>query len=77
MIKLKRKSVGLPVKNMLQSTSDDTIPNTSCIVTLEEDGDDLIMPIPEEIIKKLGWNEGDELQWSVNNNTITLRRAYD
>lgn len=62
---------------MLQSTSNDTNPNTSCIVTLEEDGDDLIMPIPEEIIKKLGWNEGDELQWSVNNNTITLRRAYD
>lgn len=62
---------------MPQSTSNDTNPNTSCIVTLEEDGDDLIMPIPEEIIKKLGWNEGDELQWSVNNNTITLRRAYD
>ena len=77
MIKLKRKSVGLHVKNMPLSTSDATTPPTSYTVTLEEDGDDLLLPLPEEIIKNLGWNEGDELEWSVNNNTIILRKAHD
>ena len=74
MIKLKRKSVGLPVKNMPLSTSDDITVSTNCIVTLEEDGDDLILPLPEDIIKKLGWNTGDTLNWSVNNSVITLEK---
>ena len=76
-IRLKRKSVGSLVKTMQESTLNDTTPPTSYTVTLEEDGDDLLLPLPEEIIKNLGWNEGDELEWSVNNNTIILRKAHD
>lgn len=74
-MKLRTKSVGLPVKNMPQSTSDDTTVSTNCITTLVEDGDDLILPIPEDIIKKLGWNTGDTLNWSVNNSVITLEKS--
>ena len=74
-MKQRTRSVGLPVKNMPPSTSDDTTPNTNCIVTLEEDGDDLILPIPEEILKTLSWNEGDMLKWSVNKGSITLEKA--
>ena len=75
--KQRTKSVGLPAMTMPESTSNATTHSTSYTVTLEEDGDDLLLPLPEEIVKDLGWNEGDELEWSVNNHTITLRKAHD
>jgi antitoxin component of MazEF toxin-antitoxin module len=31
---------------------------------LEEDGDDLVMPLPEELLEELNWNIGDTLTWS-------------
>ena len=75
MIKLKRKNVGLPVKNMPESTFNDTIQNTNYTVTLEEDGDDCILPLPDEILNELDWQEGDMLEWIVNDdNTITIRK---
>jgi len=44
------------------------------IVTLIEDGDDLILPIPDELIDELGWNTGDMLEWDVqSDHTIILR----
>ena len=39
------------------------------IVTLEEDPDnpdELILPLPEEILKRLDWKEGDTLDWKDN-----------
>ena len=62
---------------MSESTSNDTTQVTSFTVTLEEDGDDLVMPIPEDILKSLDWNEGDLLEWDINDkdNTIILRKA--
>tara|TARA_A100001515_G_scaffold126013_1_gene111071 strand:- start:762 stop:905 length:144 start_codon:yes stop_codon:yes gene_type:complete len=46
------------------------------IVTLEEDGDDLILPFPDEIIDELGWKEGDELEWIDNGDgSLTLRKV--
>lgn len=35
-------------------------------VSLEQDGDDLIMPLPEEMLKEIGWKVGDTLQWIDN-----------
>ena len=70
------KSVGLPVKNMPPSTSDDTTVSTVFTTTLEEYDNDLFLTIPEDILKKLGWNEGDTLNWSVNNSVIKLEKAY-
>ena len=74
-MKLRTKSVGLPVKNMPPSTSDDTTVSTSFTTTLEEYDNDLFLTIPEDILKKLSWNEGDELKWSVNKGSITLEKA--
>ena len=74
-MKPRTKSVGLPVKNMPPSTSDDTTVSTSFTTTLEEYDNDLFLTIPEDILKKLSWNEGDELKWSVNKGSITLEKA--
>ena len=60
---------------MLPSTSDDTTVSTSFTTTLEEYDNDLFLTIPEDILKKLGWDEGDELKWSVNKGSITLEKA--
>ena len=59
---------------MQESTLNATTQTTSYTVTVEEDGDDIILPIPEEILKTMDWNEGDTLEWDVNNNVITLRK---
>jgi hypothetical protein len=31
---------------------------------LEEDGDDLILPLPEELLDDLDWHIGDTLTWT-------------
>jgi hypothetical protein len=31
---------------------------------LEEDGEDLILPLPEELLEELDWHVGDTLQWT-------------
>jgi len=75
--KQRTKNVGLPAMIMRESTSNDTTPVTSYTVTLEEENDDLVLPIPEDILKKLGWEENDELEWDINedNNSIILRKV--
>jgi len=61
---------------MQENTSNDTIPNTSYTVTLEEDGDECILPLPDEVLDELDWQEGDMLEWIVNDdNTITIKKA--
>lgn len=34
-------------------------------VELVEDGDDLILPLPDELLEEMGWTEGDELEWEL------------
>lgn len=34
--------------------------------TVSTDGDDLVLDIPEEMLKKLGWIEGDTVEWIEN-----------
>ena len=31
---------------------------------LEEDGDDFILPLPQELLDELDWNIGDTLTWT-------------
>ena len=64
---------------MPENTSNDTIQNTSYTVTLDEDGDDVILPIPDEVMDSLGWNDGDMLEWIVNeeDNTIIIKKVTD
>ena len=32
-------------------------------VELIEDGEDLILPLPPEMLANLGWQEGDTIEW--------------
>ena len=63
---------------MPKNTSSDTTHNTSYTVTLEEDGDECILPLPDEVLDELDWQEGDILEWIVNSdNTITIKKCSD
>ena len=63
---------------MPENTLNDTTQNTNYTVTLEEDGDECILPLPDELLDQLNWNDGDELEWIVNDdNTITIRKVDD
>ena len=77
MTKQKRKNAGSLAKIMQENTLNAITHNTSYTVTLEEDGDDLIMPIPDEVLQQLDWKEGDELEWGYchDRHCITLRKA--
>ena len=37
--------------------------NSRWVVELEQDGEDLILPLNEEILETTGWKTGDELFW--------------
>ena len=64
--------------NTLKNTLSDTTHNTNYTVTLEEDGDDCILPLPDELLDELDWQEGDILDWIVNDdNTITIKKVDD
>jgi hypothetical protein len=57
------------------STSNDTIQNTTYTVTLEGDEEECILPLSDEILDHLNWQDGDILEWIVNDdNTITLKK---
>lgn len=47
-------------------------------VTVEEDPDDpenLVLPLPEGLLEKMGWKEGDTLDWVDNKDgTYTLAK---
>ena len=32
-------------------------------VTVDQDGDDLILPLPEDMLASVGWGPGDVLKW--------------
>ena len=75
---MKIRNVGSPVKIMQENTLNDTTPNTNYTVTLEEDGDECILPLPDEILDELDWQEGDVLEWIVNDdNTITIKKVVE
>ena len=35
-------------------------------VEIQQDEDDLILPLPQEMLKELDWTEGDVLNWIDN-----------
>lgn len=44
-------------------------------VTLLEDGDDLILPLPDDMLAAAGWQPGDVLKWIDNKDgTWTLQK---
>lgn len=54
---------------------------TTWIIELEEDPEtgDVIMPLPDELIKAQGWEIGDVLEWDVNRETgeISLKKSTE
>ena len=44
----------------------DSRPSDTWTVQLEEDGDDVILPLPQEILDHLDVKEGDTLKWIDN-----------
>lgn len=42
---------------------------------VQQDGDDLVLPLPDEVLTQLGWKPGDILVWDVQDNgTIILTK---
>jgi hypothetical protein len=62
---------------MQESTFNDTNLNTTYTVTLEEENDDLLLPIPEEMMVQLGWDEGDLLEWILEDDYIKLVKVEE
>jgi hypothetical protein len=62
---------------MQESTFNDTNLNTTYTVTLEEENDDLMMPIPEDLLDYLGWEDGDLLEWMVEDDYIKLVKVEE
>lgn len=53
---------------------------SSYTVTIQEDENgDLILPLPDELLKELGWDEGTTLYWRVDkhNQSIILTTVSD
>lgn len=62
---------------MPENTLSDTNLNTTYTVTLDEDGEDLILPLPDEVLDKLGWEDGCLIEWLVDeeDNTVIIRKV--
>ena len=43
---------------------------------VQQDGDDLILPLPDELMDQMGWKTGEILVWEIDeeSGTITLRK---
>lgn len=49
--------------------------NNTYTAILEEDGDDLILPLPQELLENLEWAIGDTLEWTdLENNSWSIRK---
>ena len=44
-------------------------------IEYDAEADELMLPIPDEILDSLGWDIGDVLQWEYNDDSIILKRA--
>ena len=45
------------------------------LINLEQDGEDLILPLNDEILEQTGWKTGDELLWETKSENVwTLRK---
>lgn len=55
----------------------DNIKSTYEVITQEDpETGDLILPLPEPLLKELGWKEGDDIQFDVDDKgRIILRKT--
>ena len=60
---------------MQENTFNDITHNTSYTVTLEGDDENCFLPLPDELLDELNWQDGDMLEWIINDdNTITIKK---
>ncbi len=44
-------------------------------ITVEKDGEELILPFPVELLNQMGWDIGDTLLWEiVNDGQVNIRK---
>jgi len=61
---------------MKQST--EWVPTGSRTIILEADGDDLIMPIPDDMLEAAGWKIGDQITFNVQDDgTLILSKKEE
>jgi bifunctional DNA-binding transcriptional regulator/antitoxin component of YhaV-PrlF toxin-antitoxin module len=47
------------------------------VITQEDENGDLIVPVPLQVLKSLGWNEGDSVEIGVDDNgDLYLKKDY-
>jgi len=54
--------------------------NMTWTVSIEEDPEtgDWVLPLPDRLLELQGWEEGDILEWTDNNDgTFTLKKVSD
>jgi len=48
------------------------------IVTLEEDQfGDLVLPIPDKVLEELGWTIGDNIDYTIDDYTLILKKSNE
>jgi antitoxin component of MazEF toxin-antitoxin module len=48
------------------------------IVTLEEDQfGDLVMPLPDALVEELGWIVGDHIDYTIDEDTLILKKSNE
>jgi bifunctional DNA-binding transcriptional regulator/antitoxin component of YhaV-PrlF toxin-antitoxin module len=47
------------------------------ISTVIEDGEDLILPFPDDLMETMGWKTGDVLEWTVHDDYAIIRKIED
>lgn len=49
----------------------------SRIVTIEQDGEDLILPLPDDLMAEVGWKIGDVVKWKDNGDGTWSIRKFE
>jgi bifunctional DNA-binding transcriptional regulator/antitoxin component of YhaV-PrlF toxin-antitoxin module len=48
------------------------------IVTLEEDQfGDLVLPIPDQVLEELGWTIGDNIDYTIDEDSLILKKSNE
>lgn len=60
---------------MHQSANSDSYDMRKWTAYVEQDGDELVLPLPDDLMAELNWKIGDVLIWKVNDDgTVTLTK---
>jgi len=51
--------------------------NKQWSVKLEEDGEDVILNFPPDLLEEAGWKEGDNLTFDTDGDKIIIRKVND